>query len=310
MATFAELLPVFARAAAHVRPGNELVCDAENEPALRNLLSWAIAHPSFFGDPGKALMLMGHYGTGKSWMMEALQRCLQGDPLFFQIYTAREVVTAYNTEGDGGLKPYRQARHMLFDDLGRERLGNFYQDKVEVMTMMIEDRYDLFVQKGIHTHFTTNLTGDDILERYGPRAHSRLKHMVNSFRVGAEVNAIDRRTSANAPERKVIEPKAIAPEASPQVAADGIAKAYRAIAEVRSTLMHVVNEAPKAKPVPQDQWEKAFQGRIERMTIKALQDMRHEVAMNNTELAAAPFLRLIDAQLLITTNQAKSKKGA
>lgn len=310
MATFAELLPVFQRAAAHVRPGNDLVCDHENEAALRHLLAWAHGHPSFPGDLGKGLMLMGHYGTGKSWMLEALQRCFHGDPLHFKIVTTREVVTAYNTEGDAGLKQYRQAKHMMFDDLGRERLGNFYQDKVEVMAMLIEDRYDLFVQRGIQSHFTTNLTSEDIRDRYDDRAHSRLKHMVNSFLVGAETNATDRRAQANAPARQVITPKAVI-ESTPEVAAKGFAQAYAAIAEVRST-MKVVEASPTAKAIAQDQWEYAFARKIENMNRSQLQALRHEVLMSNTELASAPFVRMIDAQLPIAEakTKAKARKGA
>lgn len=309
MATFKELFPVLASAAEQVQPGCGFTCDNENEQALRNLLAWASGHPSFFGDLGKGIMLMGSFGTGKTLMLRALQRCLHGDPLYFTIHTTRDVVTAYNLNGSAGLRSFTQARHMMFDDLGAERMGQHYGDRIEVMQQIIEDRYELFLKDRAMTHLTTNLEGPAILERYRHRMYSRLRHMHNTWPVGPEDNATDRREKAKAPPRVITEPVIDAPSASPEVWREGIAKAYAVIAEVRSTMQVVPKGSTNPQAIEQAQWEAAIHRKITGMGEGALIELRRQIELSNTPLAAAPILRIIDAQLIQVRadKEAKSK---
>ena len=236
--TFDELLPILKTSAT--RWTEDLTVDAENEQAVRQILAWSCAHPKFTGDPGKGLLLVGHKGSGKTLLLRALSACLQAD-LRFTVTNTRKVTSAYNCDGDRGLSLYTPPRHMAFDDLGDERTGQHYGDKVEVMSRVIQDRYEHFVDYGTMTHFTTNLTASEIRERYGDRVYSRLRQMVNMIQVGAEVNAVDRREAAKAKDRRsqtdVHEP------ASDEVAAAGFARVREVIAEAAK----VVSEEPKLR---------------------------------------------------------------
>ena len=309
MATFKELLPVLARAAEEVQPGCNFTCDDENEQALRHLLAWASGHRSFFGDLGKGLMLMGSYGTGKTLMMRALQRCVRGDQLYFTIHTTHEVATAYNLNGTAGLQKFMRPKHLMFDDLGAERLGQHYGDRVEVMQQIIEERYDLFLKDRAMTHLTTNLTGDEILARYGHRMYSRLRHMHNTWLVGSEENATDRRATAKAPERAA--PQAIqdlrqfaARIATPEELAQ-INQQVQALAEAKRAAPIV-----RTLPTAQSQWEREYEQKIRNLGEGALTKLLEELPRRHDTLARAPFEAIIRRRLAEVRSANDEKTGS
>lgn len=288
--TFDELLPILKSSASTWVEGFEV--DAENEDAVRYALAWSCAHPTFNGDPGKGLMLIGHKGTGKTILMRALGKCIQPD-LRFTVVNTRKVTSAYNVDGDGGLVNYTSARNMLFDDLGDERTGQHYGDKVEVMALVIQDRYELFIDQGIMTHFTTNLSAPQLLERYGDRVYSRLKHMVNSVIVGSTENAVDRRLSAKAPKRKQVAEEVREP-ASEEVAAEGFQRVRDAIREAKKELE--VQRPEVDRPTQQSDLAQFIAG-IQEKSTEYLTEGRERIAKNNTEEAAKPFIMAIDHEL-------------
>lgn len=288
--TFQELLPILTNAAKRWVP--DFAVDAENETAVRLLLAWSSAHPRFEGDPGKGVLLMGHKGSGKTLLMRSLGACI--DPsLRFAVHNTRKVTSAYNIDGDVGLRPYLAAQHMLFDDLGDERGGQHYGDKVEVMSLVIQDRYELFIDQGIMSHFTTNLTGPELRERYGERVYSRLKHMVNSTRVGAEKNAVDRRETAKAPAR--VEAKA--PEfipASQEVAQAGFARVREAIADAKKQLDV---KALNVRPEPSEEEKRIeFASKVMQMNEDQLERLSAEVVKGFGPELSKPYLDIIEKE--------------
>ncbi|MCB0746182.1 MAG: ATPase, partial [Ignavibacteriae bacterium] len=48
-----------------------------------------------------------------------------------------------------------------------------------VMGEILLSRYDLFLQRKIRTHATTNLNAQELEERYGNRARSRMRQLFN-----------------------------------------------------------------------------------------------------------------------------------
>jgi DNA replication protein DnaC len=67
---------------------------------------------------------------------------------------------------------------ICFDDLGTEDTEKaHYGNRTNVMEKIILNRYDHCRNK--LTHFTTNLTAEQIKETYGLRVTDRLREMVN-----------------------------------------------------------------------------------------------------------------------------------
>jgi len=59
------------------------------------------------------------------------------------------------------------------------------------MAEILLSRYDMFIQKGILTHITTNLSAPELESMYGSRVRSRMREMFNL--VAFERNAKDKR---------------------------------------------------------------------------------------------------------------------
>jgi len=141
----------------------------------------------------KGIMLAGGVGVGKTVLMSLLA---QNQKDSFIIVSCRKVAQDYvngGPDGKGGIKaiekyfkPWYVAKNIFghselgicFDDLGTEGDKKNFGNELNVMAEIILDRYDNPNLKG-KTHFTTNLSADEINEIYGPRVSSRLREMVN-----------------------------------------------------------------------------------------------------------------------------------
>jgi len=124
----------------------------------------------------KGVILYGKTGTGKTLLLELLMRLLHPQDFrkFRKVYCLDQIIE-FNTSGHDIFMKNRD-KNVWFDDLGAEGKGYYYGDKFEVFERMVQIRYDLFI-KGIITHFTTNLTPNEIKSRYGERMWSRLSQM-------------------------------------------------------------------------------------------------------------------------------------
>lgn len=146
--------------------------------------------------------MAGNVGSGKTLLMEtfnALVRCTQP----FYKTTARQVAKDYAADGLTALVRYlKQFRKtpqglvpvdFLFDDLGAEDNKKHYGNEANVMAEIIYDRYELYTRYATRTHFTTNLTTEELEEKYGTRAYSRLCQMCNFMVLGNGEHSVDRR---------------------------------------------------------------------------------------------------------------------
>lgn len=284
--TYVEMLPMLQRAASRWTP--ELIVDKENEKAVRSILAWLCGHPEFDGDLGKGLLLIGHRGSGKTLLMRALSLMASSGDMKFGVTNTRKVTSGYNKEGDAGIEQYCGRGNMMFDDLGDERTGQHYGDKVEVMSLVIQDRYEQFTGSGSMTHFTTNLTPNEIRERYGERVYSRLKHMVNIIQVGADTGAVDRRNDAPAPKRKFPQREEVK-TASPEVAAEGFRKIREAIAKTKQAY-----ETPMRVVQTRESDLEGFRDTANGASTEELYKFRDQVGKTNTQEAAKPYFDIID----------------
>lgn len=125
------------------------------------------------------IALSGASGIGKTFLFEAAQvmsKTTKNND--FQIYSAKEI----NRQIANDSRKYDKFLNgeILIDDLGIEELSVVnYGTKSSPVSDVIFDRERLWHNKGIRTHFTTNLTYDECEARYGDRIMNRVRRMVN-----------------------------------------------------------------------------------------------------------------------------------
>lgn len=145
------------------------------------------------------LMVIGNPGSGKTLLFEIMQRVI--NPLnerHFSKLSVLDVVLQFNNK-EVGHTVFRKwnDKNVFFDDLGTEGVGYLFGEKVEVFEKFIQFRYDLFRNRGLKTHFTTNLSYDELKTRYGARCVSRLNEMCEVVLIGASLDSKDRRKLKN-----------------------------------------------------------------------------------------------------------------
>lgn len=128
----------------------------------------------------KGILLTGSTGVGKTTVLRAMlsvpftsiypEKWHQNKPL---ITTALEVIGQYNLDTTKGIEQFAKGE-VYFDDLGNEP-KQAYASKGEdlLFSQIIELRY----ARRRRTHFTTNLSLDEVRDKYGKRVHSRIHEM-------------------------------------------------------------------------------------------------------------------------------------
>lgn len=202
---------------------SEFLYDDENMHVVKAFVAYFTGNVEQMTELGlnhrKGILIYGNPGSGKSMLFRILRSCLQSEKIvtigerdlperrFFEkcrMLTCEHMAKLYMAEGEVKLHAFGKnavkrsgddyyPEHACFDDLGSEEIRNNYGNLKEVMVDLIQERYDLFLTHGLKTHFTTNLTGDEIKNRYHSRVTSRLKHMCNFLALGNSTNYTDRR---------------------------------------------------------------------------------------------------------------------
>lgn len=186
---------------------NKIFCiDKENVEFIKNIF-WYFSNNKKFetGEQllSKGVLLIGNVGSGKTMIMEQISknltgvnayRCVECTP-FADEWKLKDSSIVVGTKTaliqNGALNNY------YFDDLGDEEPISNYGPIVEVMEKVITYRNRLWHKVGTKTHISTNLSIDQIEERYGERVKSRLLHMCNVVYLGKESDSKDRRHTWN-----------------------------------------------------------------------------------------------------------------
>jgi len=134
----------------------------------------------------KGIYLNGLIGVGKTSTMRIFRDFLLPE-YRFTTKACREVAFAFIQGGPEVIFKFTNRfeyksdipRDYCFDDLGLESKSKFFGNNVNVMREIILSRYDLFIEKGTITHFTSNLSAKGIMDMYGSEVRSRIREMCN-----------------------------------------------------------------------------------------------------------------------------------
>lgn len=123
------------------------------------------------GTQKKGLLLYGPNGTGKSTSMREHTKAMWKK-------TAIEFASEIASHGSECVYKYSM-HNMYIDDLGRERTHvTHYGDKgITPLHDLIHFRYEVFINTGYKTHISTNLSFNELTERYGLQIADRIKEM-------------------------------------------------------------------------------------------------------------------------------------
>jgi predicted ATPase len=133
----------------------------------------------------KGVLLTGPVGCGKTTLMNLLKFFQQPDDRYI-LKSCRDVSFEFIQEGYETIHKYshksfnnHQPKAYCFDDLGTENNLKYYGNECNVMAEILLSRYDQYINRGLITHLTTNLSASEIETIYGNRIRSRLREMMN-----------------------------------------------------------------------------------------------------------------------------------
>ena len=169
--------------------GNQFKILETDYPIIYKLIAYFLKdEPTCFQhgiDLNKGILLSGPIGCGKTSLMNLMRHVPEQERKFI-LKPSREISFEFIKEGyeviqrySSGNKLQNGIKNYCFDDLGTENNLKYFGNECNVMGEILLSRYDLFVNKKIVTHITTNLSASEIEVAYGNRVRSRLRQMLN-----------------------------------------------------------------------------------------------------------------------------------
>lgn len=176
------------------RTGKEFVIHENNRKLVEWLAMYFTGNPEF--EKGgfslqKGILLMGNVGRGKTALMQFFQKNKKGCYAVkscadiaddYSIYKG-EIAAVYSTLIEKAVNDaaffFQRGIGYCFDDLGTEEIKNDFGNKKNVMADILMAIYNK--KQFANFHITTNLSAEEIEQRYGSRIRSRLREMFNTF---------------------------------------------------------------------------------------------------------------------------------
>lgn len=173
--------------------GEQFAINPADYESIFKLLVYAIKDESnaakFNINLSKGILLSGPVGCGKTTLMSLLNNFIHQsnrhimkscrEVSFEFIQDGYEVIHKYSKNSFNRKGDNTWPRAYCFDDLGVENNLKYYGNECNVMAEILLSRYDLFVQRKMITHITTNLSASEIEGMYGSRVRSRMREMFN-----------------------------------------------------------------------------------------------------------------------------------
>jgi len=134
------------------------------------------------GDQHKGICLVGSNGSGKSILMEIHRRMKWFDNKFKSV-TSFELVRLFSKKGYEGIERYFTG-DLFIDEVGAEPTGMYFGNRINVLEIVLLERYNAYQKNGSRTHITTNLNKEMLGDFYGKRLASRMHEMFNFVILG------------------------------------------------------------------------------------------------------------------------------
>lgn len=133
----------------------------------------------------KGLLLQGPFGCGKTSVLKSMQLLVERR---YGMISCKKIEESYDRGGFHDIEKYTQTSishnnlttGWMFDDFGWEDAGKHYAKQTNVM----ENVLATIELNGIFSHFhlTTNLSMEEIAEKYGGRIRDRIRAMFNQVK--------------------------------------------------------------------------------------------------------------------------------
>lgn len=162
----------------------------EDSEVINKLLTWFLkdekAAQHFYINLNKGILLTGPIGCGKTSLFTLIRLLLPPEQRF-AIKSCREVTFDFIKDGYEVIQRYSTNAYnsndkpytTCFDDLGAESEIKYFGNQCNVMGEILLSRYDHFINAGMITHATTNLSASELENYYGNRVRSRMREMFN-----------------------------------------------------------------------------------------------------------------------------------
>jgi len=130
----------------------------------------------------KGLFLAGTTGTGKTLIMEIFSELFEVKMMHVETIAkdyakfGEEVWEWIDPKLQSGIGFQGLQNGLILDDIGTERDAGHYGNK-GFIPALLGVRYERFIQSGKLTHFTANLSTEEIKQHYGERIWSRFNEM-------------------------------------------------------------------------------------------------------------------------------------